>query len=286
MINQDGAMSNPASATTIKRTYFQYQKDLNLPIYIAVDQSNFDPSLSDFLASMKFVKLSDKEESQALETMKKQKHSRCLSLTEATPVVARQIESTMESDRYGQESITPKAGYQVYRYKNVGLMVYSFQAKVWELGCFNDFCSMKAATDKKLASRVVINRFLSWALVPHGILALWGVTVDEGVVLQRATESKGEAIFIDVVGLKILSLDGVKKMGPRFKVMRLDSTLKGRNVKMSSEELLSFISAHCAYFDLAGLSIPVRQMIQALSRMTEGLVHPEESFRPRTDLSL
>jgi hypothetical protein len=55
---------------------------------------------------------------------------------------------------------------------------------------------------------------------------------------------------------------------------------------MKNEELLSFLSAHCSYMDYSGLSVPVRQMIQTLARMTEGLIHPEESFRPKTDLSL
>ncbi|MBY0412819.1 MAG: hypothetical protein K2Q18_01575, partial [Bdellovibrionales bacterium] len=157
--------------------------------------------------------------------------------------------------------------------------------KRWQLGCFSDFGTNKEATIK-LAARTVIHRFLSWALAQHGILGLWGVTVDEGMVLQRVTESKGEAVFIDVVGNKILSLDGIKKLGPRFKVLRLDPTLHGRNIRMSKEELVSFISAHASYLDYAGLSVPVRQMIQELTKMTEGLVHPEESFRPRTDLSL
>lgn len=279
-------MSNTPATTKSKKAYFQYQKEMNLPVFVAVDQASMDPTLADFLNSMKFVKLSEKEEASALESIKKEKHARVLSLTEASPVVARQIESTMESDRYGLESITPKAGYQVYRYKNVGLMVYSFQAKVWELGCFADFGSMKGTVESKMAARMILNRFLSWALVPFGILGLWGVTVDGGVVLQRARETKGEAVFVDVVGLRVLSLDGVKKMGARFKILRLDSTLRGRNVKMSSEELLSFLSAHASYFDMAGLSVPVRQMIQSLAKMSEGLLHPEESFRPRTDLSL
>lgn len=274
------------SNITTKKTYYQFQKDLNLPLFIAVDQGAFDSTLGDFLVSMKFVKLVDKEESAAIETIKNNHKSRCLSITEASPVVARQIDSTMESDRYGLESITPKPGYQVYRYKNEGIMVYSFGAKVWELGAFNDFGSLKASPEKKLASRIIINRFLSWSLASYGIVGFWGVTVDGGVVLQRAKDSKGEAVFIDVVGLRVLSLDGVKKMGPKFKVLRLDSTLKGRNIKMSSEELLSFLSAHCSYFDYKGLSVPVRQMIQTMAKFSEGLVHPEESFRPRTDLSL
>lgn len=268
-----------------KKAYYQYQKELNLPIYVSFDPQSFETGLGDFLVAMKFTKLTDKEEPAALLVMKKNNASRCLNLSEATPVVSRQIESTMESDRYGLESVIPKSGYRVYRYKSVGLMVYSFGVKEWQLGCHTNFGSSKDPASK-LAYRMVLNRFLSWALAHHGILGLWGVTVDDGMVLQRSNESKGEAVFIDVVGNRILSLDGVKKLGPKFKVLRLDPLLKGRNVRMTSEELLGFLSAHCSYLDYSGLSIPVRQMIQSLSKMTEGLVHPEESFRPRTDLSL
>jgi hypothetical protein len=267
------------------KTYYQYQKDLNLPIYIALELQSFDSGLGDFLASMQFTKLSEKEEASALLVMKKNNASRCLNFFEATPGVSRQIQATCESDRYGQESIIPKPGYNVYRYKEIGLMVYSFGVKVWEFGCYNDFGSSKEVS-KKLAARTVINRFLSWSLAQHGILGLWGVTVDDGMVLQRVSESKGEAVFVDVVGNKIISIDGVKKLGPKFKVLRLDPTLRGRNIKMSSEELLSFLSAHCSYMDYSGLSVPVRQMIQTLAKMTDGLIHPEESFRPKTDLSL
>ena len=268
-----------------KKTYYQYQKELNLPVYIALDPQAFESGLGDFLVSMKFTKLLEKEEAEALVVMKKNNASRCLNILEASPVVSRQIQGTMESDRYGQESIIPKAGYQVYRYKDMSFMVYSFGVKVWELGCYSDFGSSKVPSER-MAAKTVIHRFLTWALVHHGILGVWGVTVDNGVVLQRAVESKGEAVFIDVVGNRIISLDGVKKIGPKFKVLRLDPTLHGRNIRMTSEELLSFISAHCSYLDYTGLSVPVRQMIQTFSKMTEGLVHPEESFRPRTDLSL
>lgn len=265
-----------------KKTIFQYQKELNLPIYLSADLTVFDSSFGEFLAKQKFVKLSDKEETEALSQIKKNNTARILHISEASPLVAKQIQSMMESDRYGAESIIPKDGYRVYRYKDLGLMVYSFGAKEWQLGCYKDFGS-SAFT---VPSRMMINRFLSWALVPHGIVGLWGVTVDDGMVAQRAADSKGEAVFIDVVGLRMISLDGVKKLRPHFKILRLDPTLKGRNIKMSNEELLSFLSSHCSYLDSSGLSVPVRQMVQALSKMTEGLVHPQESFRPRTDLSL
>jgi len=262
------------------KTYFQYQKELNVPVFIAVNLEQFEPTLSDFFGEMKFTKLSDKEVPGVLEAMKKNNKARFLNMGEATPNVARQIHGVMESDHYGVESVIPKIGYQVYRYKDQGLMIYSFGAKVWELGAYSNFAQ------NKLSARMIINRFLTWALVSQGILGLWGVAVDGGVVLQRPKESKGEVVFIDVVGNKIFTMDGVKKLGPKFKVLRLDPTLRGRNIRMRHEELLSFMSAHTSYLDISGLSVPVRQMIQTLAKMTEGLVHPEESFRPRTDLSL
>ncbi|NOT79558.1 MAG: hypothetical protein HOP07_11250 [Bacteriovoracaceae bacterium] len=268
-----------------KKSYFQYQKDLNLPVFIAIDLEVFDSGMSNFFTEMKFQKLTDKEIPLALDVMKKNNKSRCLSISEASPSVSRQIQGSLESDHYGQESVVRQAGYQVYRYKEQGLMVYSFGAKVWEFGCYSHFGSAPDAASK-LAARIIMNRFLTWALIPQGILGLWGVAVEGGVVLQRPRESRGELVFIDVIGNKILSMDGNKKLGPKFKVLRLDPTLKGRNVKMSHEELLGFMSAHATYLDINGLSVPVRQMIQTLARMTEGLLHPEESFRPRTDLSL
>ena len=271
-------MSDP----TTKKTYFQYQKDLGLPIYITVDLSSFDPSFQEFLSKMKFIKLSDKEEKEVHGVIGKNNLARILNISEATPVLAKQIQSSMESDRYGTESIIPKQGYRVYRHKDVGLMVYSYAAREWSFGCYKDFGSASVL----VSSRIMINRFLSWALAPFGIIGLWGVTADEAIVAQKPIDSNGEAVFIDVKGLQMISVDGLKKLRPHFKILRLDSTLHGRNIKMTTEELLSFLSSHCTYLDSSGLSVPVRQVIQALSKMTEGLVHPRESFRPRTDLSL
>ncbi len=265
-----------------KKTYFQYQKELNLPVYLTLDLTNFEPGLGDFLAKQRFSKLTDKEEIESLKSIKTNPHARVLHIGEASPIVAKQIKSTMDSDRYGSESIIPKEGYRVYRYKDLALMVYSFGAKEWQLGCYRDFGSSSLT----IPSRVILNRFLSWALVPHGIVGLWGVGIDDGMVAQRPADSKGEAVFIDIVGFRLLSIDGVKKLRSHFKILRLDPTLKGRNIKMSNEELVSLLFTHSSYLDSAGPSVPVRQMIQTLSRMSEGLIHPQESFRPRTDLSL
>ena len=119
-----------------------------------------------------------------------------------------------------------------------------------------------------------------------GIVGFWGVPVDEGVVVMKQHESRGESVYIDIKRQNVITVDGVKKIKGRFKVLRLDPTLKGRNVAMTAEEFLSFLSFHCNYFDYVGPSLPIRQMITSLPSYAVGLVHPRESFKPRTDLSL
>jgi hypothetical protein len=265
-----------------KKFYYQYQKELGLPIFICMDPLAFDQRFQEFVNEMKFTKLNDKEEIEAKKKIQTEKHARVLLISEATPPVSRQIQGTSESDRYGMESITPKDNYHVYRYKNNALMIYSFGAREWQLGCYANL----ASKDNLLAARTIINRYLSWALSPLGILGLWGVTIDDGIVAQRASDSKGEAVFIEMSKQRLLSVEGVKKIGPKFKILRLDPTLHNRNIRMTNEEFVSFLYSHCTYFDYVGPTVPVRQLIQSLAKNVMGLVHPQESFRPRTDLSL
>lgn len=263
-------------------TYFQYFKDLELPVYVRCDLSMFDASLESFLIDMKFEQLDEKAVGEASALLKTSRVAKVLTLTEATTQVSRQIESATESDRYGEESIVPKKGYSVYRYKSNSLMVYSHGATEWQLGCYSDFGSTGCLDE----SRATMNRFLSWALAPMGIVGFWGVPVDQGVVLLRRKEAAGEAIFIDVVKRKILSLDGHNKMSARFTIMKLDNTLTGKNIRLSIDELHSSLAVACTYFSYSGLSVGVRQMIQSLTKSCEGVLHPRESFKPRTDLSL
>ncbi len=152
----------------------------------------------------------------------------------------------------------------------------------WQLAAFDDFGS----TEHDLDYKIILNRFLSWSLAPLGIVGFWGVPVDDGVVVMRQNKSQGEAVYLDIFNGNVISLDGYKKISARFKIMRLNSTLHGRNIVMTNEELLSFLTTHVSYFDYSGPSVPVRQIIQAISKKFQGLLHPEESFRPRTDLSL
>lgn len=267
----------------IKWSYFQYQKDMQLPVFIKFDSETFGEELAQFLVKYGFSKLSDGEGAEAEAKINMVPNARLLTISEASAVVAKQIEVTSESDRFGMESINPKNGYKVYRYKDLGLMIYSYGASQWQLGTFSDF----GGPDFEIESRTVLLRFLSWSLAPLGIIGFWGTNVDEGLVVMRQAKANNEAVFIDMKSKNIISVDGVTKMKSRFKIVRLDSTLRGRNVRMSREELISFLSHHTSFFDYNNmLSVAVRQMIQTMATRLEGVLHPEESFRPRTDLSL
>jgi len=265
-------------------TYFQYLKEEGYPSYIRLALEDFDAEISGFLTEMGFSQLSGEEveERSLLSSSSNENKYYLLTIEEASAPVARQINSSVESDHYGPESIVPKSGYQVYRYRGEALLVYSLGAREWRMGCYQDF----GHQSHKMAHRSIINRFISWSLANSGVVGFWGVPVDEGVVVLRQLESQGEAIFIDINKGKVLSVDGVRKMKGKFSILRLDNQLTGRNMRMSSEELFSFLVLHCTYFEYDGMVLSVRQMIQQLSKQYEGIIHPKESFKPRTDLAL
>ena len=75
-------------------------------------------------------------------------------------------------------------------------------------------------------------------------------------------------------------------MKSKFQIIRPDPTLKGRNIRMGREELLGLLLQRCSYFDYHGPSAPVRQMLVRLSALATGVILPQDSFLPRTDLSL
>jgi len=263
-------------------TYFQYFKGMNLPVYIRLQTSHFNSEVVELLKSLKFDELSSTESETAMENFSQEKFGKLLTIKEASPGVMRQIGLYSESDKFGSESIHPKETYNIYRYRGVGLMIYGHSFKEWEMGCTDDFATSRF----ELASKIILMRFLSWSLAPLGIIGFWGVPVEEGIVVQKPIEASGEVVFIDVFKRWLYTQDGQKKMKSSFKVLKLDSSLKDRSIKMGPEQFLSFLSAHCSYFSYGAMTVPTRQMIQSLCRTYEGLIYPTESFQPRTNLNL
>lgn len=262
-------------------TYYQYHRDQKYPLYLKVQVNQFDPNLPNLLKQLQFSILDEDEVKKLDEVFESEPHARMLTIKLATNRVARHVDFAVESDRYGFESVMPKDGYRLYRYKGMGLMVYSFVMPYWELGVHSKF----GAEEELFVTRMMINRFLAWGLFPFHVVGVWGVPVDEGIVVLRPKESKGEAVFIDLKDYKVLSEDGASSFPSRFKVLRLDSTLRDRNISMNDGQLSSFLASQTTFMDSSGLNIPVRQMIKTLSQLAEGIVHPRDLFRPRTELN-
>jgi len=258
--------------------FFQYFKDQDVPIFIKVEGGFLGPQFYTLLKSMHFSELTFEE----YEKKKNQSQlMRTLVVEEASHRARQQINRNLVDDRFGPESITTMATHKVYRYKDQAVIVYSYLVREWHMGCFSDFGSAENVFETKM----IFNRYLSWAFSNIGIVGFWGTPVDEGMVITRPLDSKGEAIFVDLKKMQMFTIDGIKKMKAGFKIIRLDSTLIDRNVSMKREELLSFLHSHTVFLDPEGTSVPIRQVIQELSAWGQGILHPAKSFKPRFNTS-
>ena len=263
--------------------WFVFQKDLNLPIYIRCSLDEFHPNLVAFLSSMKFTELSEKEVHETKTQMKSNTNARILEIKLSNAAVAQQIRFAIESDMYGVESIVPRDGHRVYRYKEVAIILYSFGLGEWVLGCFKNF----GTGEDKTAYKCVLNRYLSWALAPMGIVGFWGKVTDAGIVVLKQRESQGEALFLDIQGHRSISSNGIEALHAGSKILRRDDTLgKGQVVRMQREQLTSFLLQYTSYLDYSGPSVSIKQALQEIGQGLEGVIYSEEVSKTQTDLPL
>ena len=264
-------------------TYFQYHMDSDYPVFVKVEASVTQQNLFQLLEQMKFRELKGNEEDSVEKTLSENPQARLLTLKMASFKLGQQINQVAMSDQYGAESVVKKEGYKVYRYKGMALLVYSSIAGAWECGVTSRF----AGDDNGIfAARSILNRFLSWALVPLGVVGFWGVPVDEGFVVLNQKESQGEVVFVDVMKEQMLSMDGMKSIYDGLEILRLDGSLRNKKVPMSTSQLMSFLSVKTSFLDPQGANTPLRQLVQRLAQMAIGSTYPRESFQHRTDMGL
>lgn len=268
------------SSNTKGIIYFQFNSDLDYPVYLKVNPTVFDSNFAEIIRHLGFTRCNEK----GVEIAQKKLamgHAKILHISEASPKVAQQIGHSRFEDKFGPEAIIPKSGYKIYKYAGVALLVYSFATSEWQLGCMPNFGSKK----DEISCKVILNRFLSWSLCSSGVIGFWGAPVEEGIVVMRQARSNGECVFIDVHKNIVISTEGNKSIRSSFQILRLDKTLKNRTIRMSREEVFSFLSNRTTFFDYNGLIVSVRQMIQMITKISQGVVHPYEDFRPKVDLS-
>lgn len=260
-----------------KASYYQFRQSLNYQIFIKFDDLQLEASLAETLEVMGF----DKLEPEAFKNMEfKRYKTKILKISKASLNVARQISQTTHSnDRFGVESLNKMGSYNIYRYKDVGMMVYSEINPMWELG-------LKSTINKE-AMRCIMTRFLSFAFTATQmeVVGFWGVPVDEGLVIMSPKKANYESVFIDITKNLILTYGSDKSIESEIEILRLDQTLSNDIRTMAAEELLGFLSVSTCHMSYSELDQNIKETLYKIRLISKGFIYPEENFRPRVNPS-
>ncbi|MBD66373.1 MAG: hypothetical protein CME62_14275 [Halobacteriovoraceae bacterium] len=252
-------------------SYYQWRSEMNYQVFLRFDDFDFESHFSDTLEILGFDKV---ERSKIKDITIKPRETKILKVTRANPRIAREItRSDFLFDKYGPESLSERGQYQIYRYRNVGMMLFNEYSALWELGV--------KSTQDSTALRMIFTRFLSYALADVGVFGFWGVPVDEGFVVMKPLAANFESVFIDLTKDVLITYDGVKSLSEELHILRLDSTLNNESKPMSREELMSFLSNNTNYLSYQGMGYRFRDQIMELSRLAYAYIYPEDKFRPR-----
>jgi hypothetical protein len=115
----------------------------------------------------------------------------------------------------------------------------------------------------------VLNRYLSWALAPHGVVGFWGVTSNEGFVIMRQGQSFGEAVFVDVTRQATFSSAGMRPVAGDYTILRADRPAPAVR-QMTREELVSFLTTHTTYLSQTGLPLALKRATLLLGSNARG----------------
>jgi hypothetical protein len=246
--------------------YYQFHKTHSYPVIIRLDSSVAEGRLQKVISDLGFFELSEAEK----KTLPLNKAStKILSLKKAPPRIIQQVKTPDTLDSYGLESLQTNNNFQIYTYRNLGMMIFSYSSSYWELG----LCSDLNNTEELTHLRIMLTRFVSWALGPLGIIGYWGVTTQDGMVVMKQAHSFGESVFLDLDNKRILSGQTEKKFGGDFTIFRAEKTVP-QNKTLSKEELISFLSTASNYFSYGGLPTPMKRNIFLLGSMTRGEYSP------------
>lgn len=254
-----------------KFSYYQFRKELGYQVYLRFEDFDFENLLTELLDLMGFDKI---EREEVKDISFHPKSTRLLKIVKASPRVSRQINRVDYAfDMYGPESFTQMGKYEVYRYKQVGMMILGDGNYLWELGL--------KSTEDQSAIRMILTRFLSFALASQGVIGFWGVPIEEGFVVMSPREANFESVFVDLNKNKLLTYDKVKNIEPELQILRLSPVIRNELRQMSIENLFSFLTMNTTHLTYGGFEVSVRDAILELSQVASGYIYPEENFKPR-----
>ena len=251
------------SATSTESVYFQWQKSSAYPVFIKLPKSMLEGRLEKLLTDLGLEELTPQEQKK----ISIQRHGiKVISMSKASNRVSQQVMLTDSTDMFGHEVLSYHGGAHVYTYRKIGMMVFSHTTSFWEMG----IASQLETTEELMGLRVMINRGLSWALAPIGLIGFWGVVTAEGFVAMKQSQSFGEVVFVDTDREMIFSSNGATKMESGFTVFRADKS--GAYGKLiGPEELISFLSTSNTYFSHMNLPHPLRRAAMKLGTSVKGV---------------
>ncbi|MEX1099700.1 MAG: hypothetical protein WEB87_04700, partial [Bacteriovoracaceae bacterium] len=158
-----------------KAAYYQFHPELKYQVYLKFEDEEVEKRLSDTLDFLGFFKV---ENDQAQAIVLNRNETKILKISQASPRVAKQIQTLSASmDHYGPESLSSHGGYKVYRYQSAGMMVFDESSYSWEMGLVKIPARLEEI-------KVMLIRFVSWALASKGVVGFWAVPVEQGFVVM------------------------------------------------------------------------------------------------------
>jgi hypothetical protein len=250
------------SATTQDAVYFQFQKQQGYPVYLRVGKEMLEGRFQKLINDLGFEELSAIE----LKKIPVQKlGTKVISLSRASARVTQQVMLPDSLDKFGHEVLSYRGEAHVYLYRKLGMMVFSPATSFWELG----LVSRLETTEELMGLRVMLNRALSWALAPLGVIGFWGVATGEGFVAMKQGQSFGEAVLLDIDKQLMFSSTGIKKIEGGFTILRADKA--GPSARsISAEELISFLSTSNTYLSHLGLPHTIKRAAMKIGATVRG----------------
>lgn len=251
------------SATSTDTIYYQWQKPSAYPVFLKIARPMLEGRLLKLLGDLGFQEVTPVEQKKiSVQKM----GTKVISLSKASNRVSQQVMLSDSLDRFGHEVLSYQGSAHVYTYKKIGMMVFSPTTSFWEMG----IASQLETTEELMGLRVMINRALSWALAPLGIIGFWGVVTAEGFVAMKQSQSFGEAVFIDIESEMMFSSAGDGKMESGFTIFRADKTgVTGKII--GPEELISFLSTSNTYLSHLNLPHPLKRAAMKLGTRVKGV---------------
>jgi hypothetical protein len=245
-----------------KWNYFQYRKSYDYPIYLRFKQEELTPKFNHVLNEMGFNSITNPD---SRKIQLHRSNTKILTIQQASSRLLQQITGSDLLDKYGAESLSIQSGMPVYTYRKVGIMGLPVGKTLWDLSIHPEILH----TDQMVGFRVILVRFLSYALADQGILCYWGTLKDDAVVIMKQPQSFGEAVLIDVNKRVAFSNGGELKLGSSLKIIRKDKEMK-IGINMSREDLIGFLSVSTCLLSFSGISPSMKKSIYDLSSSASG----------------